>query len=181
MVVYNKEDNPMKLVLIDSVYPTKEGNTYVLNIVVEAKQFLVINIPAMEVKGLTTTECFPSTCFTVKECTSLNLIQLQRKEERRRQKDQLKEMPSYELEGLFNKMDVYHFRKTSQVVLHVTDAIDKIVAKIGGTLLIDGKNVLQSSKKQLFSRIVRGPGQRAEEGVMFSELEVTPSDTGLEK
>ncbi|KAH0748190.1 hypothetical protein KY290_027422 [Solanum tuberosum] len=155
MVVYNKEDNPMKLVLIDSVYPTKEGNTYLLNIVVEAKQFLVINIPAMEVK--------------------------RRKEERRRQKDQLKEMPSYELEGLFNKMDVYHFRKTSQVVLHVTDATDKLVAKIGGTLLIDGKNVLQSSKKQLFSRIVRGPGQRAEEGVMFSELEVTPSDIGLEK
>ncbi|KAG5575053.1 hypothetical protein H5410_055187 [Solanum commersonii] len=50
MVVYNKEDNPMKLALVDSVYPTKEGKACVLNVVKESNQFLVINSPSIEEK-----------------------------------------------------------------------------------------------------------------------------------
>uniref|UniRef100_M1AX48 NADPH oxidoreductase n=1 Tax=Solanum tuberosum TaxID=4113 RepID=M1AX48_SOLTU len=93
MVVYNKEDNPMKLALVDSVYPTKEGKTCVLNAVKESNQFLVINSPSIEEKMVTAVEYF------------LNLSQLKKKEERRRQKDQWEEMPTCDVVGYFDKLN----------------------------------------------------------------------------
>ncbi|KAG5618584.1 hypothetical protein H5410_018408 [Solanum commersonii] len=256
MIEYDKEDNPFKLVLVYSVCPTKEGKTHVLNVVEEENHFLVINRPTIKEKRVTTMKCFPGTSSTIKECRRLNLSQLRKEEERRRQKNQSEEMLSYELEGLFNtmtlvfecfnnvsafyccysffimakEMERYYSGKTAQVVLHTTlhttDATDRIMAKMGGKPLIDGKcqslvachevgldiygifisghdlvkiitvitqghvsgltlfthvEKLHLPKVQLFARIVSGLGQKAEEGMRFSELEVTTGDAGLEK
>ncbi|KAH0686571.1 hypothetical protein KY290_018177 [Solanum tuberosum] len=252
MAEYDKEDNPIKLVLVDSVCPTKEGKTRVLNVVEEENHFLVINRPTIEEKRVTTMKCFPGTSTTIKECRRLNLSLFRKEEERRRQKNQSEEMLSYELEGIFNtitlvfecfnnvsafyccypffimakEMERYYSGKPAQVVLHTTDATYRIVAKMGGTHLTDGKcqslvachevgldiygifisghdlvkiitvitqghvsglrlfthvEKLQLSKVQLFARIVSGLGQKAEEGVRFSELEMTTGDAGLEK